>query len=533
MYQISFLQRVQEAFAAVMRVVLPLYCVRVLTQKSRKDPWLYLPGTEKELQAIEKYEIAGSELAARVWSLGTKVALLKRGIMPLLSEIKTEEEFSAVLEHGDVRHIAQAMKVYTPSKAKMREVLALDAEKLSRIAEVVPAAFDTVMPWEILCVATESTPCPADNPRWKVAKTLAARKAAWAPGFMKMLWNMPPRQGTEKDAELFKYFFNIAYDKKEDISDLMAYMCVFYPTEYAKIRENYYLYEDFSAYFCKIFPQMLKHLAEHDEVKDPRAVAISGRLDDWTDAYAWLSIGYNRLSNPKIFACVLSHLAEIKERISEEAFDQLFAELVRNAAYVSDVKQLLSYGMSVYTAVLRKKLVSFEAPYAFVSFFPFKDWDEAVAKKALRSMAMGNTIPVNRLNELSPELQDAAKEEMEISAQVMALQKEDVYTLVANLQFHPRAELFLLERVCTKAVLQYMERVKMADSSVSFILSGTFSEKLGTEVQSQLIFAYAKRWGLSAAQYVAVLQSPIKSKAVFLKAYLREEKPAGEAIAKA
>ena len=61
-----------------------------------------------------------------------------------------------------------------------------------------------------------------------------------------------------------------------------------------------------------MFPQLRKHLGGHAEVKNLYGVALSGNLDDYADAYAWLSIGVCRLSDARIYGCILSSLAQLK-----------------------------------------------------------------------------------------------------------------------------------------------------------------------------------------------------------------------------
>ncbi len=513
-----------QLFVAVMRTFFPRYCVRVLTKKSNGNAFLYLLGAEKELRLIDKLDLNTNALRSRLWSLETKIGLLRKRDYSLLSEIKTEQEFDAVAASGEVKLVAQAMRYYTPNKARVLGLINQFGLETVELIKAAPTAFDFLSSSEVLGV-NEKDACPVDSKRWALAEALASVKPSWAPKFMLEIRKIVPSKLNATGKALFLQFFNRAFAEKENIAELMPYMCVFFPEQYAKVRENFYFYKDFSSYFCVMFPQLSKHLSGHDDVKDLHTVALGSPLEHWADAYAWLAIGYYRLADRRIYSCILSHLTDIKHRISDEAYRQLFEALVNKAATVADVRELLSFDEDDYKVMLYSCLVSFGASNVLANFFPFADWTEELAVKAIVTLAGGNLIPIERMEELKPNLHKLAVEEMETNSQIAALRK-DTFAFVSDCgKLYPRAEqeLFSYDYGSQKYKLTYINRIKMSNSTFLFMLGNNDGCSGYADRIQELAFAYASKYGLTRAQYLAVLQSPIKASAPYLKPYVKAD----------
>ena len=514
-----------QLFAAIVRNFFPRFAVKCFTKKINSNAELYLPSVQKQLQLIDKLGLSADELRERVWSLDTKIELFRKGEYALLVEIRTEREFETIAASADINRVAQAMKYYTPNKAGMLRLLHQYGLEALDLVKAVPSAFDSLAPWEVLGVGEKEAAPVADDRRWAFAEALVCAKSSWAPKFMLELRKIVPQKLGEIGREYFELFFNRAFEAKEDIAELMPYMAVFFPELYAKVRENYYLYSDFSAYFCMMFPQLRKHLGGHAEVKNLYGVALSGNLDDYADAYAWLSIGVCRLSDARIYGCILSSLAQLKKLLSSEAYSQLFGLMADNVKLAHDVDILMKCGEEAYRTKLREKLVECGVSTFLRNQFPFAGWDEKLAKNALAVLASGDMIPVQRLNELTHVLQKAAADIMEARAQIAAV-RADAFTAV---EYHlcPAAEgvLFSLDFRCQKYKLLYIDKYKIADATFLYMLNKEFKYSDDKGNLFELVGAYARKWGLTREQYLAILQSKIKENALSLKSFVKDEEP--------
>ena len=521
--------RVTEIFlqlhAAAVKNVFPSVAVKKYTRKSNEKANLYLPSDEKQCELAET--MSEDELRERVWSLETRIHLLKRREYALLSDIRTEAEFRILVSEAPapVEIVARAMKYYTPTKAMVLQLLDRYELQAVELIKAVPAAFDSLMPWEVLGVkVNEAT--PTDSECWAFAEALVAAKASWAPKFMEELRKVVPRNLGELGKGRFKLFFERAYDAKEDISGLMLYMAVFFPGLYAKVRENYYRYDDFSSYFCKIFPQLLEKLGAR-QVDDLLAVAVGGELEDWADAYAWLSIGLSRLDNDKIYDCILSSLPKLKKQLSEVAYGQLFGLLVEKAKTAHDINVLMSYGVEAHQPSLRRKLVASASAFFIQHHFPFTGWEEDLAKKALWLLAGEEKIPVQRLNELTSALQTAAINAMQAQAEIAALKADRLAAVEHHLL--PEAELFLFSQGndYQKYKIIYLKKYKVAEATFVRLLRHEYTS-YAKEFLLEQVVAYASKWGLTREQYLLILQSQIKESALALQRFVEQQNPEEE-----
>lgn len=519
----SFGEFVLSVWVAVVRTVFPRYCVKCLTLKTRRNAQRYLLGSKKELKLIDKLKLSNDEIAARLWSRETKLAVLSRGCCALLSDVHTEEELDVVMRYYSVESIVKALRVYTPSKEKMCEMCRLRSnETLVEIVKEVPSVFNTLKAFEILG-AKKGNKIPAIEPRWEVAVALAKRAPFWAPEFLLQLREIVPNHLGEEGQKLMSEFFDIAFEAKANVSEMMPYFSVFQPEMYAKVREHHWDYE-ISPYFRMMFPQLLKYM-KRDFCKTSFAdITVVGKLTTEEDAYAWLKIGFERMSKPAVYSVLLEHLADIKAYSGKELFEELFNEMIAKAKTGDDLLKL--YAFEPEHPSLPEAIVSrLQEDGASVvrQIFPFKGWPDKLAVKAIKVLIAKNEFPVERLSELSEAVQQVALVEMESRSQIVSIDTGYTSDLIAEGRaLHPAAERHLLvQQHMASAQLAYIEQVRLHESTVSWILHN--STALALEARKDFIFRYAQKWGLTEAQYLHVLQSFIANQAPFLKKYVKTE----------
>ena len=514
-------------FAAIVRTVFPLMAVKYFTKKSNAYAELFLPSVEKQLEAIEKLELDTDQIRARVWSIQTKVARLQRQRYDLIQEIKTEQEFEALMKSAHVDIVAQAMKFYTPTQEmalRLLNTFGLDAVEL---IEKSPAAFDGLKASDILGVKPSEV-CALDNPRWAFAEALVVKRAswAWAPKFLEELRKMSPEQLGEVGQEKFRFFFKFAYDAKENVAFLMPYMAVFFPELYAQVRANFSSYKEFAPYITKMLPAKLRSLEQGKEIfKSLSLVSLEGVLDEMYDAYAWLCIAYYRLNEPAVYELIISKMSDIKPMVSEPIYNQLLDRLIALANCPADVSRLLSLADDKRKQVLYHKMVEKKYAVLLAAQYPFSSWeDKELVKSALRIIIADNRLPLAKMHELPEDLQEFATYQMEVSAQISALTSNDI---LRNVEYHllPEVEIYLMlmdPRYYLKYQKLYVEKFELSEKAFNVLIhreavkfqdDGTFPDNL--------VGQYAAKWGLTEALYRALLQTPMKKYALQWKEYIK------------
>lgn len=548
----SFGEFMLNVWAAILRVLFPRYCVKSLILKTNKNAEKYLLGVEKELRLIDKFQFSGEEIAARVWSQKTKVALLSRGSVALLSEVKTEVELDAVIATHRTCDLVTALRVYTPSREKMRMLCAsLKLQVLMTLAQKVPSVFDSLTPLDILGVKEEEKVSTSVE-RWDVALELAKVRPAWALTFLKVLRVVVPSQLGEKGHKLMLEFFNIAFEAKVDISEMMPYLSVFFPELYTKVRENHDKYEKFSSFFVMMFPQLLKFLKK-EIISSMNAISISGIQQPNQDVYAWLRIGYERMRERQIYDCIQTHLGQIRAHVVPGLFVELLEKMVSQASdfyslvalypfsNVSKATQQECLEKNVYSdsllflrTTLQERMIlkveeSWQGRAPSLSFgFPFTDWGQKYAERAVVVMVKTNTFPSKRLNELSSELREVALREMEKKSQINAIKNyERVSELIYSTSLYPEAEqcfLALKHPKCSydDVKQEYVQKVCMKEATVQWLLTGAFSVLQSFEIE-KFLYLHAKQWGISQEQYCMLVQGKLSHIAPFLLKYVKAE----------
>lgn len=513
-------------FAAIMRVVFPLMAVKYFTKKTNQYAELFLPSVAWQLKAIEKLDLDTDQIRARVWSLKTKVERLLQQHYDLIQKIKTEQEFAALVKVGRVSLIAQAMRYYTPTQQMALQLLSQFGLDAVAFINAAPAAFDMLDASDILEVKPNEV-CPLDSQRWIIAKALATARSGWAVKFMTEVQKIVPQKLGDAGRENFEFFFQKAYEKQENMASLMPYMNVFFPELYAYVRKNYAKYKEFYPYISIMLPQLMKYLERgKDNITDLSQVSVAGPVDSLFDAYAWLRIAYERLREPAVYELIMSKMSDIKSMVSEPIYNQLLDRLIAWANCLADVSRLLSLADEKQKQLLYREMVANEYMGLLAAQYPFSSWeDKELVKKALRTLIAVNKLPLAKLKELSEDLQKFATYQMEVSAQISALTSD----ILASVEYHllPEVEIYLMQmdpRHSLKYQKLYVDNFKMSErafnvlihrDAVKFQNDGTFPDNL--------VGKYAAKWGLTEAQYQALLQTPMKKYTLQWKGFV--EKP--------
>lgn len=511
-------------FAVIVRTVFPLIAVKYFTKKSNACAELFLPSVEKQLRAIEKLDLDTDQIRARVWSMQTKVKRLLQQHYDLIQEIKTEQEFAALVNVGRVNIIAQAMKFYTPTQQMALQLLSKFGLNAVELIEKSPAAFDGLKASDILGVKSNEV-CASDSPRWAFAEALVTKRSSWAPKFLEELRKMPPQRLGELGQAKFNFFFKFAYDAKENVAFLMPYMAVFFPELYAQVRANFSSYKEFAPYIIKMLLAKLKSLEQGKVTFDDLpSVSVHGALEEVYDAYAWLCIAYYRLNEPAVYEFIATKMSEIKPMVSEHIYNQLLDRLVALANCPADVSRLLSLADDKRKQVLYREMVEKKYAVLLAAQYPFSLWeDKKLVKSALRILIADNRLPLAKMQELPEDLQEFAIYQMEVSAQIDALANGDI---LKNVKYHllPEAEIYLMlmdPHFSLKYQELYVDNFKMSERAFNVLIhretvklqnDGTFPDNL--------VGKYAAKWGLTEAQYQALLQTPMKKYSLQWKEYI-------------
>ena len=521
-----------DIFAAVMVTLFPTLCVKKYTKKSNKNAQKFLPGAEKEFELISDLGFNGEELKERVWSKETRIRLLERLNYALISDIQSEEELDVVLDRGFNQQVVAALKVYTPSKAKLEKMIhSLSQAKLEAIIRQIPLLFRPLSAWEVLGIEQDKS-CK-ESGYWMYAKLLIeADPKKWAVPFMREVDKIPPSQRSEQVETIFRQGFDAAFELKLDLSSLIVEMSVVYPEMYTKILDNSQLYrdEDFYPYFREMFSQLMKYL--DDSVDDIRFGCSDGADDEhWRyEAFRWLSIGYYKAKSPAYFTCLAEKLNVLKSRLSQKAFDQLCRRLLEVVPVAQKGDLLYQHLPAEYRPELFERMVelvteSKDSKY-LLPYFPFAGQSKKLAARAILTLVRAKEFPVERLSELKENLQTVAIEEMEGLSQIEALrtgEESAITDLLTTTKLYPLAECYLVgdfEHTCSVSkygenFLLYNEHFKLSDVAFKSML-----HVMGCVSREGFVLPYAKKWGISKDLYYSLLGSNFSKVAPYVKKYI-------------
>jgi len=537
----KFRECVLRAYACIMRTLFPTYCVKCLTvrynkNKKNQNAGLFLPGVEKEMKAIEKLGLDANALQNREWSYDTRVKLLEQGNFALVSRIHTEKELDIVVKLGYIQPIIGAIKAYTPSKRFLQSLIQnWDREKLLAIVSAVPSAFDSLKAWEILGV--EEKQAYTDKDRWAVAQALAKVKPDWAPKFITEVMKIVPSRLNEEALEALKCFVEVAIENKVDISKDTPYLMVIHPDLYMLLRKALAKDQSMVAPYVRVmFPQLVDNLVKNFGAiyakEGPSAWARSAeKLTEAQEAAVWLFFALRS----ETIDLVVDNLSAIKSRVSEKAFHLVEEDVFELSTGIREILILMdSYkddeGMR---DELREKLLKTKNPAQSLSkFYPFNEWKKEQAEKAVRAMAVEKKLPLDRLSELSHELQAVAMEELEIQSEIAVIrngtsgEKEELM----KQKLHSRSEKVLFYcyyGTLRSYALSYVANFCMDESSFADLVTHVTDERgysISGDVE-HLVELHAKTWGLSEKNYRDLMQSKSYSgQGALLKKYVNGNK---------
>lgn len=531
----NFSAWVLDVFAAVMVTLFPMLCVKKYTKKSNKNAKKFLPGAKKELQAIEKLEFSAEALAERVWSKETRIELLKKHNRALINDVASAEELEALYgEHATVIDITKALRVYTPSRQLLLKMLHDESYGLIMLQVVrnFPAVVSQLEAWEILGVKKDE---PYKGTSWGFARVLIEKEPkAWAVPFMMEVHKIAPRQRNEEALSIWEQAFSEAYSLKLDLSQLIVVMSVLNKEQYLRIVRHYGRYEDFSPYFKAMFSQVVKYL--DGTSFDLTTSDVQTFADDTTDAYwrreafRWLQIGYCLAGycladNQIICDVILNNMAEIKCRVDEAVYAQLCERIsgVVGDSLIRKAFKLLPAEQCYRKNLLAQALMFDRFGYMLEIFYPFTGMPEAMVRQAIEKMIAYDRFPIERMAELSSDLQTEVFNKMETRAQIGTLEchlSEYFADLKAMKRLQPKAEMHLFEMsdFYRSQKIAYIQFFKMADEVFLQMI-----KSLKVDHLAELVEAYASRWGLTEEQYIALLQSRVSSTASLVERYVGKD----------
>lgn len=521
-----------DVFAMVITRFFPALSVKKMTKKGNKNAQKFLPGAEKEFELITDLGFNGEELKERVWSKETRIRLLERRNYALISDIQSEKELDVVLDRASNEQIVAALKVYTPSKAKLEKMMhSLCPAKLEVIIRQIPLLFRPLSAWEVLGVDQDKS-CN-ESGYWAYAKLLIkADPKKWAVPFMREVDKIPPQRRSEQVQAIFRQGFDAAFELKLDMSSLIVEMSVVYPELYEKIFQESYLHKDeeFYPYFRVMFCQLVQYL--DNSVDDIRFGCPDGKEKlHWRyEAFRWLAIGYYRASSPAYFTLVVEKLDMLKSRLSQKAFDQLCRRLLEVVPVAQKGDLLYQHLPAEYRPELFERMVelvteSKDSKY-LLPYFPFAGQSKKLAARAILTLVRAKEFPVERLSELKENLQTVAIEEMECLSQIEALrtcEESAITDLLTTTKLYPLAECYLVddfEHTCSVSkygenFLLYNEHFKLSDVAFKSML-----HVRGYVSREDFVLPYAKKWGISKDLYYSLLGSNFSKVAPYVKKYI-------------
>jgi hypothetical protein len=341
-----------------------------------------------------------------------------------------------------------------------------------------------------------------------------------------------------------------------------------------------YLVERIPKIWCRFLPLEARELSSFEDR------SFRGeRWGDVLDARAWLQLSYEKLDSQDVIKVALDHITDLQYSNPCGAIVKMQQRLVEKVRGYELIKLALSKLPQRYKSALQSKLYASIGSYAearecligtpkdgivrikalpksyrkglrakmtdvlcrceaseFIrTYWPFLNWEMKNAEKAVRKLASLKKLPLDRLGELSEELQKAGLEEVDVVAEQESLlidpdecsyPQENQKELLKR-QLNPRSEVVLFTRGYhwQKEKLAYISNFRMSDLGFRALVNhcGNYSddEMRGRE----LIRAHAEKWGLTQGEYLLLYNSPYYSDlAAPLKCSKPMELPAENAI---
>lgn len=538
-----------NVFAAFMRVSFPQLCCKYFTKKGNRNAEKFLPSFEEQKKAVNS-KFSCEDLLKRKWSKELRVWLLEDKNYALIEDCSSQEELAQVLFNPCSTAIRSiAVKRCTPTHDMILRFVN-ETEKFSEVTDLaasVPAAFNSLSAEEILGTGSnERRELLMEKlnkypgylmERRDLMLTMVNKYPDYVTACLGIILSAPTP--TSEDAFDVPLLVGIAIAKKLDLVPLLERLKTKYPATYATVRENAMdmgtnsvslVLKGFSLTSWALPAHMGK--AYPKQIEDLNTVSIFGELEECYDAMAWLSICYQMMAKQDICSMILKNWDFIKDCVSDTVYQQLSCKLVEsfsNAHQGKQVIKLVDEGLKPKAIDRLLDVLKDSSGGQLSDLFPFKGWNAKQQEKAIRLMAVGKTLPMDRMNELSQELQKLAIEELEIQSELRVIQigGEDAKKELVKHKLHSRSEVQLfchsmyLDRDCSK---QYIQNYEMDEHSFAAMIARVKDDFGNSLDVSELITLHAKQWGLSTANYRALLQSDAYCRfAPLLKEHLKKE----------
>ncbi len=537
----NFIASVKSKIARALAQMFPTWAIKKMCLKERNNckDWIVYD-VDKAMYLINKHRFSADEIRERVWAPEVRLALLSmldsKGRRALASTVCNEPELNAVLEKADCFDFKlQAIKAYTPSAKKMRELLAsAPIDLLSKIATEAPTAFNTVTAKEVLGITPSQKCNVAKDSRWDLALDLMDAEPKWCPKFMELIKEIPPQKLTDTEGSYFKDIFDIALKAKVSLVGLLSYMSVFFKEEYILYVNSYKDYPSFGEEFKEMFTQFVKHLKDgaiHYKSLEMLGDHINENFLPKDEAYAYLGIGRKLLAkNELVYATLLDNIKSIYEAnptVGKELAEQMLKDgrkldlIIKLRDEVpSAIDDSLFYDRAFELIKNNSRHPYYADAPDYLKFFPFTEWKEDNAKYALRRIVLCGKLPLERLDELSDELKDFVMTTMEAQSQLNALSYQGKVAELVELQLYPEVEIALLVRpeFWEVHILKYIEKYGLSQEAYEFLLKGF---EWDVEYR-KIISVFAEKKGLTQKQYMQLMQSVRSSLAPFVKQYVKQ-----------
>ncbi len=541
---------IQTKLRALYLNIFSLYFVLYRTLKGYYRPQDYLPSVGVQKFFIRTFGMNGrfynrKWIRARVWSLETRLWLLQKpdAIITcegddsfkisnvLLDDVATQEEFDIVCKTKNTDYVIQALRVFTPKKEKMLEFYKTGSVKFVQVAKEIPQAFSTLTVKNVF-------EYPFAGRDYQLAEVLVyANPEKWVVPVMKFL-DEHRFHNQEDVMGLFEVAFNEAFRLKLDISSLMPTLRVHYPSFYKKILDKHYLYNDFTPYICI----MLNYELQNN-------ILNFVTLDESLANNPWLRLAVNSrniLCYNRIFSCWQIIEKKTAPRIEKEFFQHLLKNIKHSdvietmlCTFVGDSERIGNIIHRVgflareenlsmmYNGTICKEVLSY-FPFTSTDFNTYVGLDKI--KPFLEQLIEVKAFPVERISELSEDLQKFVFQKLEEQSQCDLLSTNDLLLALSTREYMPayneakslvdcrfeiKAERQLLSKSTdNKFVIQYLEETRIHDSNYYHFLK---------EKNAGSIFTIsAKAHNITKKNYIALMASRYSYLAPELKQYVVE-----------
>ena len=565
-------------FASIVKTVFPTTAVKYFTvwfkdkegrgwhkENAKERAQLFLPGVAKEVRAIQKMQFTEDQLRHRVWSDGTCTALLEQGDTSLWFLAKSNEAYDLIIKDGNASVIAKTFRINTPSVSYLKKWLGTASRDvvLAVIAKA-PSIFNDLKYGDVKLEYISSLVKSSDasvSERWanKVFLVLVGRYL-----------NAEEKEEREVFDKAMKLLVQTGYDFTQSLRDLESNHWDWYDIVrvHASMSSSSQK-EHLVSYIKERIPKVWYSFVPLGERELDSFENRSYHGENWKrvhDSRAWLQLAYETLSNQEVVKVCLDHISSLtygkpcgaivkmQERLVKKVQgyeltkyalskmpkqykSELQSKLFKSISSYDEARECIKSFPKSYRKGLRAKMaevVCIRDAHEFIrTYWPFTNWEPENAEASVRRLAQIKMLPLDRLNELSEELQRIGLEEVDITAEQECLLIDPYeYSSPAatqnellKRQLHPRSEgtLFTRGYHWQDVKLEYISNFKMSEMGFQALVNHRGSYCGDGDRGRELVQAHAKKWGLTKREYLLLYKSPYYSE---LAAPLRDCNPA-------